>query len=596
MNAHTDRRQHKTAPAGLRNAFARCSTAFLSVGLFSAAVNVLALTGSVYMLQLYDRVLPSHSVPTLVGLSIIVLVLYAGFGVFDLVRTRMLARIGLRIERSVRPKVMAAVMLLPMRTRISGDGLQPVRDLDQIRGFMSGLGPTALLDLPWMPLYLGVVYLLHPWLGLMGLAGALVLILFMVLTEARSRAPTREAAAAGAARQGLGEAIYRNAEVVQALGMGARLSQGWSAAIERHLSHQIQAVDVASAYGSLTKVLRLLLQSAVLGLGAYLVIRGEATAGVMIAASILVSRALAPVEIAIANWRGFVAARQSAGRLSKVLAVLPSDTKVLTLPKPTRTLDVEGVWVSAPGEARAILQSVSFSLQAGDGLGIIGPAASGKSTLARSVVGAWIAQRGLVRLDGAALDQWTPEALGQYIGYLPQDIELFSGTVAQNIARFDPDSTSEAIIAAATEAGVHDLILRLPKGYETQIGDSGAALSGGQRQRVALARALYGDPFLVVLDEPNSNLDSEGDAALVQAIATVRRRGGIIIVIAHRPSALAGLNQILVLGDGRVQAFGPKEEVLRKVVQAMPATAAQATPSASSSHLKVITEPQQGGI
>jgi ATP-binding cassette subfamily C protein len=573
----------------IRAALARCRTAIVSVGVFSGLINVLALTGSIYMLQLYDRVLPSHSVPTLIGLTIVMLMLYAGFGVLDMVRTRIMSRIGLRIDRSLRERVFAAVLLLPLRVRQSADGLRPVRDLDQVRAFLSGAGPIALFDLPWMPFYLGIVYLLHPWLGALAMAGALVLIGLTILTEARSRAPTRLATETAVARQAFGEASRRNAEVVCALGMGSRLASLWNGLNEKHLTHQVGAADAAAGYGSTSKVLRMVLQSAVLGLGAYLVIRGEATAGVMIAASILTSRALAPIEIAIANWRGFIAARQSTAHLSRLFALLPASEKALVLPTPAKGLGVEGLWVAAPGQQQPILQNVSFALKAGDGLGVIGPAASGKSTLARTLVGAWLPLRGTVRLDDAALDQWPPEALGPHVGYLPQDVELFDGTVAQNIARFDPHATSEAIIDAATKAGVNELILRFPEGYESKIGESGAALSAGQRQRVALARALYGNPFLVVLDEPNSNLDSEGDAALTRAITSVRERGGIAIVIAHRQSALAGLDRLLVMGAGQVQVFGAKDEVLRKVIQT-PVTAAQST----TGRLKVITEAGQG--
>jgi PrtD family type I secretion system ABC transporter len=575
-------RQVRPLPGSI---FAQCRTGFLVVGLFSAAINVLALTGSVYMLQLYDRVLPSHSVATLVGLTIIMVVLYVGFGAFNFLRMRMMTRIGIRIERNLRDRVFSAVMLLPLRARPGGDGLQPVRDLDEVRAFLSGIGPTALFDLPWVPFYLGIVYLLHPWLGLLGLAGAIILLALTLLTEARSRSPTREASLAGAARHAFGDTVRRNAETVRALGMTARVSQLWTTLDERQITHQVTAVDAAGTYGSISKTLRFALQSAVLGLGAYLVLQGQATAGVMIAASILVSRALAPIEIAIGNWRGFVAFRQSSQRLSKLLALVPENSHVVALPKPTRCLEVDGLWVSAPGQRATILQNVSFALKAGDGLGVVGPSAAGKSCLARTLVGAWLPRRGTVRLDGAAIDQWSHDALGSHLGYLPQDIELFDGTVAQNIARFDPTAQSEAIVAAAIHADVHDMILRLPEGYQTQVGERGTALSAGQRQRVALARALFGEPSLVVLDEPNSNLDAEGDAALASAIATVRKRGGIIVVFAHRPSALAGLDLLMVLAKGQLQALGPKDEILRKVVQNVSA----------GGRLKVIHEGQQGG-
>ena len=325
---------------------------------------------------------------------------------------------------------------------------------------------------------------------------------------------------------------------------------------------------IAPAYSPpLSRVMRLVLQSLVLGLGAYLVINQEATAGVIIASSILMSRALAPVELAIANWKGFVAARQARRRLSEMLALLPPGRQPLSLPKPEMTLSVESVSASPPGNGRIVVQDVAFALKSGDGLGIIGPSAAGKSSLARLIVGVWQPVRGKVRLDGAALDQWSPESLGRHIGYLPQDVELFDGTIAENISRFEAEPDANAIIAAAKSAGVHELVVRLPEGYDTRIGEAGAALSAGQRQRVALARALYGDPFLVVLDEPNSNLDSEGEEALTAAMRSVRSRGGIIIVIAHRASALAAVDQVLVLNQGRQQAFGPRDEVLHTVLR-----------------------------
>lgn len=572
--------------AGLASALRLCRPAFVGVGVFSAVINVLALTSSIYMLQLYDRVIPSHNVATLVGLSVLMLILFGGYGVLDMVRTRLMSRIGLRIDRGLRERVFGLVLALPLRTRGGGDGQQPVRDLDTIRGFLSGAGPIALFDLPWMPFYLGIVYLLHPWLGLLATAGALLLVGLTILTEVRSRAPARATSASAAARHACGEAGRRNAEVIHVLGMGPAISALWSSLTETYLSGQIGASDVAATYGTLSRVLRFVLQSAVLGLGAYLVVIGQATGGVMIAASILTSRALAPIEIAIANWRGFLAARQSAERLNKLMQALPVNPDVLELPAPKKSLAVEGLWIAAPGQQKPIVQNAAFRLEAGTGLGVIGPSASGKSTLARALVGAWLPLRGSIRLDGAALDHWCPVRLGLHIGYLPQDIELFDGSIASNIARFEKDAPAGGIIAAARAAGVHDMILQLPDGYETHIGEGGTALSAGQRQRVALARALYRDPFLVVLDEPNSNLDAEGDAALTLAIAAVRARGGIAVVVAHRPSALAGLDQILVMGGGLVQAFGPKDEVLHKVMQ-VPAVVQPA-------RFKVVTESARG--
>jgi len=545
----------------------RSRLAIGGVAVFSGLVNLLALASSLYMLQLYDRVLPAHSVPTLVGLSLLMLGLYFFLGLFEWLRARIMSRIAARLDRDLRTRVFGLVLALPLRSRAGQDALQPVGDLDQVRGFLSGPGPVALIDLPWMPLYLALVYLLHPWLGVLALAGALVLIGLTVLTEMSSRAPARASSGSAAKRRVFLEAGRRNAEVIRALGMEKRLSVLWSALGDRHLGHHLASSDIAGGYAAVSRVVRLVIQSAVLGLGAFLVIVGEATGGVMIAASILSSRALAPVELAIANWKAFLAARNSATRLAALLVAHPERPSMMALPRPSTSLSVEGLWVAAPGRDQPILRNVSFTLAAGSALGVIGPSAAGKSTLARALVGAWPALRGSVRLDSAALDQWSPQALGEHVGYLPQDIELFDGTVAENIARFAPDAQSPAIIAAALMADIQEMVLRLPAGYETRIGEGGAVLSAGQRQRLALARALFGEPFLVVLDEPNSNLDSAGDAALARAITTARSRGAIVVIVAHRPSALAGCDQVLVLADGQVQAFGPRDEVLQAVLQ-----------------------------
>ncbi len=390
------------------------------------------------------------------------------------------------------------------------------------------------------------------------------------LTEVFTREPTKAATEAAMHRNGLAETSRRNAEVLTAMGMAGRMGNRWSEANQSYMASQQRVSDVAGGLGAFSKVLRMMLQSAMLGIGAYLVIHQEATAGIIIAGSILTARALAPVDLAIANWRGFVAARQGWQRLNKLLTLLPAQIAPMQLPAPKNRLSVENVSVAPPGDTRIVVQDVSFALQSGQGVGVLGPSASGKSSLARMLVGVWQPVRGKIRLDGASLDQWSSEELGRHVGYLPQDVELFAGTVAQNIARFDPDADPKAILSAAQAAGVHDLIVNLRDGYETQIGEQGSALSAGQQQRIALARALYGDPFLVVLDEPNSNLDAEGEAALTQAILGVRARGGIVVVIAHRPSAIAGVDLLLVLDHGRAQAFGPKDEVLSKLVRPAP--------------------------
>lgn len=558
----------------LRAALAACRAALLGVAAMSGVVNILYLSGAFFMLEIYDRVLPSRSVPTLVGLAALIAILYAVQGILDLVRSRILVRIGASLDETLNERVYSAVLDLPLSSAHAGTGTQPLHDLDQVRSFLSSPGPIALFDLPWMPIYLGICFLLHSWIGITASVGAAGLIALTLLTEALTRRHARLAAELGSARQSLAEASRRNAEVLRAMGFGPNLARMWGQLHGRYLTSQSKASDIGGGFGSVSKILRLALQSAVLGVGAYLVIAGQATAGVIIAGAILTSRALAPVEVAIAHWKGFVSTRQSWRRLGKVLASLPTTETPLALPPPSRSLKVENVSAAPPRVQRLVLQDVGFQLAKGDGLGIIGQSGSGKSSLARLLVGVWRPLRGKVRLDGAALEQWRPEALGRHIGYLPQDVELFSGTVAQNIARFDPDARAEAIIAAARAAGVHDMILGLPQGYETEIGESGAVLSAGQRQRVALARALYGDPFLVVLDEPNSNLDSDGEEALTRALRGVRQRNGIVVVVAHRPSALAALDTLLMLSGGRVAAIGPKEEVLAKVLRRPPPAAA----------------------
>jgi ATP-binding cassette subfamily C protein len=560
-------RNDKLPPSLVAAALAACQSAFVAVGLFSGVINLLLLTSSLFMLQVYDRVLPSRSVPTLVALVILVAVLFSFQGILDFIRGRMLVRIGRSLDERLSNSVYEAIVRLPLKTRTTSDGLQPLRDLDQLRGFLSSLGPTALFDLPWIPLYLGICFLFHIWIGLTALAGAIILIALTLMTEVMTRVPTKASAGFGARRLALAEASRGNAEVLEAMGMTGRLLAIWNGANAKYMDSQQQASDVVNGLGAASRVLRMILQSAVLAVGAYLVINQEATAGIIIASSILVSRALAPVELSIAHWKGFLAARQSWQRLSDLLARLAVNEALLTLPSPSKNLSVEAVSVAPPGVQKLVVQDVTFRLESGQGLGIIGPSASGKSSLARAIVGVWQPFRGKIRLDGAAIEQWPPGARGAHIGYLPQDVELFDGTVAENISRFEMNPDADSIIAAARAAGVHELILRLPEGYECQVGERGAALSAGQCQRIALARALYKDPFLVLLDEPNSNLDVAGDEALTRAIASVRDRGAILLVIAHRPAALQGVDQVLAMANGRVVAFGPKEEVLRKVLE-----------------------------
>jgi PrtD family type I secretion system ABC transporter len=551
----------------LGDALRACRGAFIGVGVMSCMINLLYLTGSLFMLEVYDRVLPSRSVPTLVGLAILAGGLYMAQGVLDLIRIRILGRIGTALDESLNSRVFDTVVRLPLTAGARNEGLQPLRDLDNIRSFLSGMGPGAFFDLPWLPFYLAICFAFHVMIGLTALVGAIILVTLTIVTEFMSRRPAREALGLAARRNDLAATSRRNAEVLVAMGMSGRLNKRWSEANQNYLAGNQRASDVSGGLGAIAKVMRMTLQSAVLAVGAYLVIHQEATAGIIIAGSILSARALAPVDLAIAHWKGFVAARQSWHRLNRLLESLPAQTAQTVLQNPSSRLAVEAVSIAPPGEQRIVVQDVTFALEAGNGLGVIGPSGSGKSSLVRALVGVWQPFRGKVRLDGAALDQWSSDVLGRHVGYLPQDVELFAGTVAQNICRFDPEARSEAIIAAAKEAGVHQMIIKMRDGYDTQIGEQGAALSAGQAQRVALARALYGDPFLIVLDEPNSNLDTEGDEALTRAVRAARERGAIVVVVAHRPVGIEAVDMLLVLKDGRMHAFGPKDTVLGQVLQ-----------------------------
>ena len=544
-----------------------CGGALLGVGLFSAIVNLLGLTGSIYMLQIYDRVLTSSSVPTLAVISVAMVGLYLVYGLLDFVRLRLLVRIGNRVDRILHPRVFEISVALPLRSGQEGNRLQPIADLDQIRGFLSGAGPTALFDLPWLPVYLALIYLLHPVLGLLATFGALVSVILTMVSELLARGPARQAGETIISRRLQADAARRNAEAVRAMGLTERMGASWGILSDRFLGDQQRVSDVVGAAGAASRTWRMILQSLMLGLGAYFVIGGEASPGIIIASSIMLARALQPIDVAIANWRAFAAARQASERLNKLLRANQRKERPLALPRPKRRLAVEDLAVAAPGQQRPLVQNVSFALDAGSGLGVIGPSGSGKSTLVRALVGAWLPLRGKIRFDDAAIEQWDETALGRDIGYLPQDIELFDGTVAENIARFDPEAEPAAVLAAAEAAGIKQMVLRLPDGFQTRLGEGGAILSAGQRQLVGLARALYGNPFLVVLDEPNSNLDADGDAALAAAVKGVRERGGIAVVVAHRPSALVSIDLLLFLAGGTMQAFGPRDEVLARIAR-----------------------------
>ena len=562
---------------------------FASIAVFSAVVNLLMLTGPLYMLQVYDRVLSSRSVPTLIALSFMLVGAYAFQGALDLIRARVVVRSATVLDNRLARAVHGAVMGLARTNRAPGEGAQPVRDLDQIRAFLTGGGPIAIVDLPWIPVFLFVCFLIHPWIGIASTVAGITLFSLTLLNERSSRALVRSAAEDATRRAIMIEGQRRSAETVRAMGMGGALAERWIKIHNRYLQTVSRLGEVGGSFVSASKVLRLLMQSGILGLGAYLVIRQEVSAGAMIASSLMMGRALAPIETAIANWRSFLDARQSIVRLSEALTRAGPLRKMTALPKPARSLDVERLTVTTPGGTEPIVTGVRFTLKAGQALGIVGASGAGKTSLVRTLVGIWPPDKGNVRLDGAALDHWDPELLGAHIGFVSQSVELFDATVSENIARMSSAPDDDAVLRAAQAAGAHEMILRFPAGYDTPIGEAGQVLSGGQRQRIALARALYGDPFLLVLDEPNANLDNDGETALRQAIISAKARGAIVVLIAHKPAVLSGCDYLLYLANGQQKEFGPRDEILRKLsVRPVPSPAA-------AGNLKVVSDTIVGG-
>jgi ATP-binding cassette subfamily C exporter for protease/lipase len=548
-----------TAP--LIKALGDYKSLLISVGCFTALINILMLAPSIYMLQVYDRVLSSQNETTLVMLSLMIVGFFAFIGLLEAVRSFIVIRIGSQLERRFNLRVYQAAF---ERNLFKGEGNagQALGDLTHIRQFVTGPALFAFFDAPWFPVYLLVIYLFNVWLGVFATAGALLLIALAWLNESMTKQPLAEAAACSQQSSQLATSHLHNAETIQAMGMLGVLRNRWFQVHSRFLGLQNQASDIGAVISSLSKTLRLCLQSLVLGLGAFLVIRGDMTAGMMIAGSILMGRVLSPIDQLIAVWKQWSGAKLAYRRLDALLQAFPSGVEAMALPAPKGRIIFEQVSAGPPGQRAATLHLVSFHLAAGEVMGVLGTSGSGKSTLARVLVGVWPTLGGTVRLDGADIHRWNRDDLGPYIGYLPQDIELFSGSIAQNIARFR-EADPEKVVAAAQQAGVHELILRLPQGYDTVLGEDGSGLSGGQKQRVALARALYGQPSLVVLDEPNSNLDTQGEAALAGAIAQLKAQGTSVILVTHRSSVLAQADKLLVLNDGRLQAFGASQEVLK---------------------------------
>lgn len=520
------------------------------------------LTGPLFMLQIYDRVLASQSMPTLMVLTFLVGALFVFLGLFELIRSRLLARVAKRIDEQVHAPLFGALI----NRTVKGDSdhqSQPLRDLEVVRQFLSGPSPSTLFDIPWTPIYLAIIFILHFYLGIFATIGAVLLVILAFANDILTRNTVKRAHSSVTMSHKMAEECRRNAGVIRGMGMLPELQARWQQYHHRALQDQVSASDRNGFFSSLAKSIRLFLQSAMLALGAYLAINQEITAGAIIAGSIIMARALAPIEQGITHWRGYTHYRQAYQRLDVALEDYESYMPKMDLPSPKGYVAAEKLSVFAPGTKTPIIRNIQFRLAPGQAMGIIGPTGAGKSTLARALSNVWPASSGKVTLDGAPLHQWDPNTLGRFVGYLPQDVELFDGTFDENIARFRQDGSPEDIITAAKLAQVHDLILSFPDGYKTNLGEGGVKLSAGQRQRIGLARALYGNPVFLVMDEPNANLDAEGEAALTKVIRTLKAQGTTIVVIAHRPSAVAAVDFLLVLNDGRQQDFGPRDEVLK---------------------------------
>ncbi|NBF16397.1 type I secretion system permease/ATPase [Pseudomonas sp. Fl4BN2] len=564
------KRLNNTPVAPLIHVLADYKSILISVGCFTALINILMLVPSIYMLQVYDRVLSSQNTTTLAMLSLMVVGFFIFIGMLETVRSFIVIRIGSQLERRFNQQVYRAAF---ERNLLNGQAQagQALGDLTLIRQFVTGPALFAFFDAPWFPIYLFVIYGFNLWLGVLATTGAVLLIGLACINELMTRQSLARASVYSQQSSQLASSHLHNAETIQAMGMLSVLRKRWFNLHSRFLAEQNKASDTGAVIGSISKTLRLCLQSLVLGLGAWLVIEGQMSAGMMIAGSILMGRVLSPIDQLIGVWKQWSSARLAYQRLDSLLGQHPVTQDNMTLPVPKGQVSFEQVSAAPPGKRLATLQQVSFSLNPGEVLGVLGASGSGKSTLARVLVGVWPTLAGTVRLDAADIHQWNRDQLGPHLGYLPQDIELFSGSIAENIARFR-EADAQLVVEAARQAGVHEMILRLPQGYDTLLGDAGSGLSGGQKQRVALARALYGSPCLVVLDEPNSNLDTVGDAALSRAIAQLKADGRTVVLVTHRSSSLAQTDKLLVLNEGRTQAFGPTAEVLKALAGAQKPT------------------------
>ena len=540
---------------------------YWSVAVFSFFVNALMLTGPLYMLNVYDRVLGSRSVETLLALSVLVAFLFAMMGLLDVVRGRLMGRVGARFQSELDERVFAASIRGTTRPDVHKEALTGQKDLESIQRLMVSPALMALFDLPFAPLFFLGIFIFHPFMGYLALVGAAILLTLAVINQAVSRRPLARATATAHAAEQMGAQIRQEAELVLALGMRGAAFSRWQRARGESLTASIGAADHTGTYSSVIKAVRLLLQSAMLGLGAYLVLQNEISAGAMIAGSILLGRALAPIEMIVGQAAVFQRAREAWRNLSVLLGHVRDGQKRTALPTPKARLAVEQATIFLPGESAATIRMLSFNVDPGQAVGVIGTSGAGKSTLAKALTGFLSPAAGRIRLDGAALDQYEPDVLGQYVGYLPQRVVLFDGTIKENIARLSTDPDDAAVVAAAKRAGAHEMILRFADGYDTRVTGNGGRLSGGQIQRIGLARAMYGAPVMLVLDEPNSNLDNEGGQALNAAIREFKADGKIVLIMAHRPSAIQECDMLLILENGARRAFGPKDEILRDSVK-----------------------------
>jgi ATP-binding cassette, subfamily C, bacterial len=538
-----------------------------AVALFSVFANILQLTGSLYMLQVYDRVLGSRSEATLVALSGLVACLFLAMGILEGARSRVMARIGARIQDRMDRRVFSAAMRRLTLQPNEPSAVAAQRDLEAVQRLWASPVLLALFDVPWMPFFLAAIFMFHPYLGLLSVGGGVILVIVAILNQRETLIPLTRTNNLTLQAERMSDLIKAESETVQALGMTGATFDRWHKARGAALASSIQAGDLAGTYGGISRTFRVFLQSAMLGMGAWLVLKGQLSSGAMVAGSILMGRALQPIEQVVGQWAMITRAQEGWRRLSDLLSRMPEEPQRLALPRPKAVLEALNLTVIPPGEMQAVLRAVSFRLEPGQAMGVIGPSGAGKSTLARALIGVWKPAGGKVRLDGASLEQYEPDVLGSYIGYLPQRIALFDGTIAENIARLQDHGDANKIVDAARRAAAHDMIIKLPEGYDTRISQIGGRLSGGQIQRIGLARALYGNPVILVLDEPNSNLDNDGTLALNPAIRTTKEAGGAVLIMAHRPAAIQECELLLVLEDGMRRAFGPRDAVLREMVK-----------------------------